>query len=237
MWEDSSLEWYWTPIADETANYMTLAVIGLGVLFILRRVIMPQVRHRSTITDFIVITITILPYLTGYLITSGTLNEIEFFSSYLWYFHVISGEAMLVMMVVLFCVTRLNEARCIGCAACEINCPTQTLESQTDFGTRTFHYAHYQCICCASCVDACPEGAAELRHELSARHFFNLFTKRVIRKVQLACCDHCGVYYGPEPQIVRLTEQLQQNEASTQMINLCNRCKKLASARRLVHMS
>jgi NAD-dependent dihydropyrimidine dehydrogenase PreA subunit len=237
MWEESSLEWYWTPISDETADLMTLAVIGIGVYFMLRRLIAPETRRRSSATDFLIIALTILPFLTGYLYTHGTLDHIEFFSSYLWYFHVISGEAMLVMMIVLYCVTRMNEAKCVGCAACEINCPTGTLESltQDQIGERTFFYSHYQCICCASCVDTCPEGAVELRHKLAIGYFFNLFTKRVIRTVPLARCEQCGVYYAPVPQIASLAEKMEHSEADTQRIKLCQRCKKIASARRVIH--
>ena len=237
MWEESSLEWYWTPISDEATDFMTLAVIGIGAYFLLRRLIVPETRRRSSATDFFIIGITILPFLTGYLYTHGTLDHIEFFSSYLWYFHVISGEAMLVMMIVLYCVTRMNEARCVGCAACEINCPTGTLESltRTHSGERTFLYSHYQCICCASCVDACPEGAVELRHKLAIGYFFNLFTKRVIRTVPLARCEKCGAYYAPVPQIASLTEKIVQGGADPQRLRLCQRCKKIASARRVIH--
>ena len=215
---------------------MTLAVIGIGAYFLLRRVIVPKTRRRSSITDFIIIGLTVLPFLTGYFYTHGTLDHIEFFSSYLWYIHVISGEAMLVMMLVLYCVTQMNEAKCVGCAACEINCPTGTLESltQDQIGERTFLYSHYQCICCASCVEACPENAVELRHKLAIGHFFNLFAKRVIRTVPLARCEQCGVYYAPVPQIASLTEKIVQGQADPQRVRLCQRCKKIASARRVI---
>ena len=235
MWEESSLEWYWIPMDDKTADLMTLAVIGIGVFLIARRIVIPKIRRRSAPVDIVVITITVLPFLTGYFYTHGTLNKIAFFSDYLWYFHVISGEAMLLMMIVMFCVTRLNEADCVGCAACVLNCPTRTLESCTDPESRIFRYSHYQCICCASCVDTCPEGAAELRHEISIAYFFNMFEKRIIRNVQLARCDQCGACYGPEPQIIRLAAKLEQGESSVQTIHLCNRCKKIMSAHRLGH--
>ena len=232
LWENSSLEWYWTPISDEAVNKMTLVVIFIGTYLLVRRIVWPPARRRSKPADFVVIAIAVLPFLTGYCYTNGTLDHITFFSDYMWYLHVISGEAMLLMMVVMFCVTRLNDADCVGCAACEVSCPTATLESINADGARTFRYSHYQCICCASCVRACPQGAAELRHVIAVTYFFNLFRKRAIRRVPLAACERCGASYGPAPQITWLKEKIELGETSCQATNLCNRCKKIVTARR-----
>jgi Pyruvate/2-oxoacid:ferredoxin oxidoreductase delta subunit len=144
----------------------------------------------------------------------------------MWYFHVLSAEAMLLMIVFLFLRTRLTADRCIGCAACEINCPTATLETKDSQHQRVFTYSHYQCICCGTCVGVCPESAAELRHEVNLAHIFRIFGKRPIRTVELAICDSCGMPIGPLPQMQKLQEVVSAGDAEVETLNCCNRCKK-----------
>ena len=176
--------------------------------------------------DFVFIILTALPFLSGYFYTHGSLDHIPFFETYMWYFHVLSGEAMLVMMVFLFCRTRLEAESCIGCAACEINCPTETLETTDIHRQRVFNYSHYQCICCGSCVRVCPEGAAELRHEVNFAHIYRIFSKRPIRTVELAICDRCGIPMAPLPQMKKLQDVAAAGDVETSTLNYCNRCKK-----------
>jgi formate hydrogenlyase subunit 6/NADH:ubiquinone oxidoreductase subunit I len=86
--------------------------------------------------------------------------------------HILSGEAFMIVAVFLFCRTRLNIEKCITCGACDISCPTGTLEARDEGPVRVFTYSHYQCICCGACLNTCPEEAAELRHEISLARFF-----------------------------------------------------------------
>jgi ferredoxin len=114
---------------------------------------------------------------------------------------------MLIMIAFLFCRTKLNSRKCTGCAACELSCPTGTLESNDEASRRVFNYDIYQCICCGACVGTCPEQAAELRHEISAKPFVKGFSKQEIRSVELEACERCGAFFSPEPQMdkIRLT--------------------------------
>lgn len=232
MWEESSLEWYWEPLPDEWIDTMTLCVIGLGLWFAVRRMILPDVRRGSSPADFLIIAIAVSPFVTGYWYTHGTLDHIEFFRQYMWYFHVISGEVMLMMMVLLFCRTRLRADKCVACAACEINCPTRTLNSVDTQSTRIFTYSHYQCICCATCVKVCPEGAAELRHEIGVGHFFQVFIQKTVGEAALTPCDRCGAYFAPTPQVAKLDTTIAGSSLELERIEFCNRCKKIVSARR-----
>ena len=226
LWEESRFEWYWTPLPDNWADSMTLIVLATCSYFLLRRIILSITRKNASIRDYLFIILTALPFLTGYLYTHGNLDHIPFFETYLWYFHVLSAEAMLLMIVILFLRTRLTADRCIGCAACEINCPTATLETKDIQRQRVFSYSHYQCICCGTCVGVCPESAAELRHEVNLAHIFRIFAKRPIRTVELAICDSCGMPIGPLPQIQKLQEVVAASDAEVETLNCCDRCKK-----------
>jgi NAD-dependent dihydropyrimidine dehydrogenase PreA subunit len=226
LWEESRFEWYWTPIPDEWADTMTLLFLGICTYFFLRRIIVGIIRKNAYIRDYLFIILTALPFLTGYFYTHGSLDHIPFFETYMWYFHVLSAEAMLVMIVFLFLRTRLTAHRCIGCAACEINCPTGTLETTDIQRQRVFSYSHYQCICCGTCVGVCPENAAELRHEVNFAHIFRIFAKRPIRTVELAICDSCGMPIGPLPQMQKLQEVVAASDAEVESLNCCSRCKK-----------
>lgn len=226
LWEESRFEWYWTPLPDEWADRMTLFVLITCVFFIGRHIISKKERPNTKFSDFVLIIITGLPFLTGYFLTHGNLDSIPFFETYLWYFHVISGEIMLAMIVFLFCTTRLRKDTCVGCAACVENCPTETLEFYDKDALRSFRYSHYQCICCGSCVNVCPENSATLNHAISMQHFFRMLSKDVIRNVDLATCEQCGVSMAPTPQIARLEGILSAQDVEMALLNCCERCKK-----------
>jgi ferredoxin len=237
LWEESRFGWYWTPLPDVWADWMTLFVIAVCIFFVGRRIVFKN-RLNVKISDFVFILFSGLPFLSGYFLKHGNLDNIPFFENYLWYVHVISGEIMLIMIVFLFCRTRLREADCVGCAACVENCPTETLEYDDKDALRFFRYSHYQCICCGSCVNVCPEQAAELRHEMRPTHLFQIASKGEIRRVELATCDQCGIRFAPTLQINKLTRSLNQNDIELNTLNICNRCKKLLSgstAKELFH--
>ncbi|MGD1972457.1 MAG: 4Fe-4S dicluster domain-containing protein [Desulfobacterales bacterium] len=227
LWEESRFEWYWTPLPDEWADRMTLFVLITCTFFIGRHIVSKEQRLNAKISDFLLILITGLPFLTGYFLTHGNLNSIPFFDTYLWYIHVISAEIMLVMIVFLFCRTRLRKETCVGCAACVENCPTNTLDFSDNDAVRIFKYSHYQCICCGSCVNVCPENAATLSHAISIKHFLRVFSKYVIRDVELAKCDRCGATIAPEPQMTKLEGKIAASDVEMTLLNCCDRCKKM----------
>lgn len=227
MWEESSWELYYEPIPDEWISALTLVVIGLALIFTLRRMVLPHIRRDTSSADYVIIAVTAAPFVTGYCLTHGTLDQFLFFEQYMWYFHLASGEAMLLMIVFLFCRTRLRTDKCVGCGACQINCPTSTLDWEDQRGERIFTYSQYQCICCANCVKACPESAAELRHEIGIGYFLQVFSRKIIRKVDLNRCSQCGIYFAPSPQVAKLDALMTQNSAQNECMTYCQRCKKL----------
>lgn len=222
MWEDSRLEWSWTPIPDEWADWMTLIVLAFAVFFAIRHFATKELRSRSSLKDYVIIFLAAFPFLTGYALTHGTLDSIPFIADNIWTIHIFSGEMMIFAAAFLLCRTRLDQNKCTGCASCVLSCPTGTLESRDSGKFRIFAYSHYQCISCGSCVKTCPEGAAELRHEIDFKRFFNILVREDIRKVELESCKKCGRLFLPEPLMKKIHKTF-----SDEYLDLCPDCRKV----------
>ena len=225
LWGKSRLAWTWISIPDHIADYLTLIMLFLATWFFLRRILFKEIRLGSSPKDFLFLVLTALPFLTGYILSHDTLDSIPVLQDNMLLIHILCGEAMLIMIAFQFVVTRLNKIKCIGCAACEANCPTGTLETSDIVKERIFNYSHYRCICCGSCVDACPEDAAELRHELSFTRLFHVFSKQTIQNVPLLTCERCGNGFAPEPQITKVGETIEAD-----YLGICHQCKKKTHA-------
>jgi ferredoxin len=232
LWEESRFEWTWAALPDAWADWMTLLFLALATYFLIRRIIVTDIRLTSSKSEYFLIIITALPFVTGYLLTHGGVDSISFLENNMRTIHVLSGEAMVLVAVFLFCRTRLNIEKCTGCAACELDCPTGTLESNDEGKLRLFTYAHYQCICCGSCVSACPEEAAELRHEISLGRFFQIIPKQEIRSVELKACERCGALFAPEPQLDKIGQRFTDD-----YLRFCPRCKRLNYAQAFHQLS
>ena len=227
LWEESRFMWYWTPLPDDWADGMTLFVIAICLFFGLRRLFIREIRRTSSAVDGLIIFIAALPFVSGYCLTHGTLSRIAFFDRYLLSLHIVAGEIMLAAIVFLFVRIRLDARRCVGCAACVENCPTETLEFNDRGQDRFFRYSRYQCICCGACVNVCPEQAAGLCHELRPSNLISVLTKSEIRQVQLKICPSCGVRFAPAPQIEKITRMVCAKEVDIAPLDYCRRCKNL----------
>lgn len=232
MWEDSRLEWSWTPIPDEWADWMTLTMLALAAFFVIRHFATKDFRSRSSVKDYVIIFLAAFPFLTGYALTHGTFDSIPFIADNIWTIHIFSGEMMLFAVAFLLCSTRMDQLKCTGCASCVISCPTGTLGSRESGKFRIFNYSHYQCISCGSCVNTCPEGAAELRHEINLKRFFNIFAKEDIRQVELESCRSCGKLFVPEPLMEKIHRTF-----SDDYLNLCPDCRKVDIGDHLLRFS
>jgi formate hydrogenlyase subunit 6/NADH:ubiquinone oxidoreductase subunit I len=222
LWEESRFGWTWTALPDVWADWMTLLLLFLTAYFLIRRIVFADIRLNSSKSDYLLIAITALPFMTGYLLTHGNLDHIPFLGDNVRTIHALSGEAMLIVAVFLFYRTQLSLEKCTGCAACELDCPTGTIKSNDEGRHRIFAYSHYQCICCGACVNTCPEEAAELRHEIGLGRFFQIVHKKEIRSIELEECEKCGAMFAPTPQIEKIGQVITEN-----YIHLCSRCKKV----------
>lgn len=227
--------WYWWPtLPGFVITTMSFLVIGIGVFFIYRRAVFPEIRQVSSIEDFGIILISIAPFITGYWYANNTMSLLGVSENTMLLLHVLTGEALLVMVVFLFVRTQLLDIKCVGCAACSMGCPTGTLETKEKGTIRSFHYSHYQCICCGSCVAACPENAAALRHQVGLIYLLSFFKKRVIREKTLLQCEGCRDLFAPDLQIEKIQGQVEKAGVELpKTLRYCSRCKKLFSHRKL----
>jgi ferredoxin len=232
LWTESRFEWDWAALPDAWADWMTLILLALAAYFLVRRLILKDLRQSASSLDILLIIITALPFLSGYFLTHGTLQSVAFLGDNMVIIHMLSGELMIMMALFLFYQSRLNIQTCTGCASCVQNCPTETLEANDKGNLRIFSYAHFQCICCGSCVSVCPEGAAELRHEINAKRFLQVFSKREIRSVELEACERCGAYFAPESQMEKISLIFDSD-----CIKCCPNCRKAKMGERLHQMS
>ena len=98
LWEESRFGWYWTSIPDSWANWMTLILLAIAIFFLLRRIISPQIRLISTFSDYLLLVVIALPFMTGYFLTHGTVDNITFFADNIQLVHMLSAELMLILI-------------------------------------------------------------------------------------------------------------------------------------------
>jgi nitrate reductase gamma subunit len=106
LWEQSRFEWSWTSLPSAWADWMTLVLLAISIYFILRRIISPDLRLISTVSDYLLILVTALPFLTGYFLTHGTLETLPFLGENMSLLHMLSGELMLILIP----LTRLSHS-------------------------------------------------------------------------------------------------------------------------------
>lgn len=106
LWEESRFGWSWAALPDAWADWMTLTLIAISVFFLLRRLISPDIRLLSSPSDYGLIVVTALPFVTGYFLTHGTLDGIAFLGDNMPLLHLLSGELMLILIP----LTRLSHA-------------------------------------------------------------------------------------------------------------------------------
>ena len=226
LWGRYGFEFDYTALPDVWMDRWTLLLILLCGYFIMRRILSKEVRRNSTVSDYVIITITAMPFLTGYLLSQGSMEFVFFFGDHMENIHMLTVEAMILMVPFLFCRVCLTERSCTGCASCELYCPTDALVTDDRGKQRVFTYALGQCICCGSCINTCPEHAAELRHGLSVTGYHQMLCRQTIRTVEIKACERCGAFFAPEPQVDKLRQTVDED-----YISLCLRCKREVSAR------
>lgn len=98
LWEESRFEWSWTPIPDGLADWMTLIFLAIALFFLLRRIVSADIRLLSTFSDYLLIVVVALPFITGYFLTHGTVDNIGFLGENIQLIHMLSGELMLILI-------------------------------------------------------------------------------------------------------------------------------------------
>jgi len=89
MWDEAwNFDWWTLP--DGLADVMTLVVIGGAIFFLVRRLKLPEVRYVTSASDFVILAITVMPFLSGFMAYH------QWFGYRFWIIlHIISGAVML----------------------------------------------------------------------------------------------------------------------------------------------
>lgn len=89
--EAFNISWWYLP--DYLADIFTLLVIGGCVFFLVRRLVVPEVKYLTSASDFVLLAVVVLPFITG------------FWTYHQWFgfrimgiFHMLSGEIMLAII-------------------------------------------------------------------------------------------------------------------------------------------
>ena len=90
---EESMQWSWMTLNDTVADGLTLVVIFALIFFMVRRMVVPEVKFLTKISDFIFILTVALPFVTGFI-------AYHQFISYQWMVmvHVLSGELMIILI-------------------------------------------------------------------------------------------------------------------------------------------
>ncbi len=98
MWEMSRFGWSWPSLPAGLAQWMTLAVVVIGLALIIRRALHPDLKLLTKPVDYLLLVVTILPFLTGYLAAQATLGTTGFLAENMQLFHMLSGQLMLILI-------------------------------------------------------------------------------------------------------------------------------------------
>ena len=98
LWEESRFEWSWTPLPDGLADWMTLIFVGIAIFFLIRRIFSADIRLISTFSDYLLLIVAALPFVSGYFVTHGTLDNVAFLGDNMQLIHMLTGELMLILI-------------------------------------------------------------------------------------------------------------------------------------------
>ena len=90
LWDEAFNISWWT-LPDALSDIMTAIVIGCAIFFLIRRFARPEVKYVTDISDFIILIIVVMPFITGFMAYHQWFAYRFFFM-----LHIFSGEVMLV---------------------------------------------------------------------------------------------------------------------------------------------
>ena len=226
IWEESQLHWTWTAIPDVWIDWMTIVVILLGALFLLKKIIRHYSGVETRFSEWIILIVTVSPFFTGYLYTNrlSLLAEGGFFMSNIELIHVLSGEALMLMIAFLSLTVRIHTHKCTGCTSCVINCPADAIACRENGLHRKFNYQSSKCIICATCATTCPEDAIELKHQFAFSSLFKIRDKQHLGEVEMKKCDLCGALFTALPLAKDVSSIIDNN-----FVAYCNDCKQTSA--------
>jgi Pyruvate/2-oxoacid:ferredoxin oxidoreductase delta subunit len=217
LWSDSPSHWSLpTPLVDA----MTIVVVIFSIFYLVRRIFLKRYRQESSPSDYVLIVLTGLPFVNGFLL-SHVNGSTPFRVA-----HILAGSAFILMTIFLLLRPRVREKTCTACASCAVQCPGHALKSRDEGDLRMLEYTPARCIVCGGCVAVCPEGAAGLRHVLGFRGLLRRFAGERLHAAAMETCPGCGERFAPLPQVEKIGRETAQEQ-----VRYCERCKRERVAR------
>lgn len=97
-WENSVFNWSWATLPNGSADWMTLTVLAIGAYLLARRLTSKDLRFLSTPSDYVLLILILLPFLTGYLSKHQSFGAGNFLGDNMQIIHMLSGEAILIVV-------------------------------------------------------------------------------------------------------------------------------------------
>ena len=89
LWKESwDISWWY--ISDNAADVLTLVVIASCVFFLIRRIVLPEVKYLTSISDYVILAVVAAPFITGF----WTYHQFPGFRI-MGIIHILAGEIML----------------------------------------------------------------------------------------------------------------------------------------------
>jgi nitrate reductase gamma subunit len=105
LWQESRFGWSWWQMPDNWADWMTLVLIAITIFFIVRRIILAEVRIITTASDYLLLIVCALPFITGYINThpdgsayAWITSALPFYGQYTTIIHILTGELLLILV-------------------------------------------------------------------------------------------------------------------------------------------
>jgi ferredoxin len=214
-------------IPGEWVDWLALMALAACVYFALRRLVLEKLRSTSSITNWLLLLLTLLTLASGYGLTHGTFDGVELLAEYMQSIHYLMGGLWLALIPTLVWSLRQHPKTCLGCAACAETCPTGTLAVSDDAGIRSFAHGSAACLSCGACVASCPVEAAMLAHDYRLLTALAPQYARQTSQHQLQKCSGCGEWITPEPQDAFIRERLDLPDKELEYLAMCKRCRVL----------
>jgi nitrate reductase gamma subunit len=105
LWQESRFGWSWWQMPDVWADWLTLILIGISIFFIIRRIVLAEVRIITTVSDYLLIIVCALPFITGYLNThpdgsayAWVTSVLPIYGQFSSLIHILTAQLMLILI-------------------------------------------------------------------------------------------------------------------------------------------
>ena len=65
LWEESRFGWSWAALLDTWADWMTLLLLAFAAFFLIRRLLIRNIRTTSARSEWLIIPLVVLPFVSG----------------------------------------------------------------------------------------------------------------------------------------------------------------------------